>query len=379
MSGTSRDGVDIAFVEITGRFPCNTIRPIHAETVEYPQTLRAVLMFAPSELDSEKLAALDFALGEFYGKCVLQAMKRAGLEPGDVDVIGSHGQTIVHRPGGAKFGKKTVRFTLQIGSGAVIAQTTGVPTVSDFRSADVAVGGEGAPLVPVYDYVVLRSKTRSRVVLNIGGIANLTALPRGARLADIWSFDTGPGNCVLDVAVRLLTKGSLQYDEGGILASVGGADPATVERLLGHPYFKREPPKSTGWEDFGVEYTKQVIVDMIGGGVPRAYLISTLTGFVCRSIIDAIERFVEPRMEVEEVIVTGGGARNPRIMIGLQASLAAGVVDGEAHGIPSDAKEAIAFAYLAYLHLKRVPANVISQNAGLKPAILGALHPAAPG
>jgi anhydro-N-acetylmuramic acid kinase len=380
MSGTSRDGIDVALVEITGRFPDNRVRLLHAETVAYPRALRAVLAVPHRRLRVADVATLDFAVGWRFAHAALHAIKRAGLKPEDIAVIGSHGQTLVHLPGAVKVGREWVRSTLQVGNGAVIAAFTGIPTVCDLRSADIAVGGEGAPLVPIYDYVTLRCKALSRVALNIGGIANLTAIPKGAPPDKVICFDTGPGNCVLDVAAAIVTGGRLKYDKDGRLARRGEVDRRWVAEVLAHPYFKRRPPKSTGWEEFGEEFTSAIVRKMTRGrrkDGPR--VLRTLTEAVAESIAGAVSRFVAPAMRPDQVIVTGGGARNGFLMECLTRALVERfprivVGTGEAFGIDSDAKEACAFAYLAYLHLKGVPANLASQAAGLRPAVLGALY-----
>jgi anhydro-N-acetylmuramic acid kinase len=376
MSGTSRDGIDVAVIEIAGRFPTNRIKLLHAETSPYPRWLVRELTVPTGHLDAEKVTTLHFFLGEIFGKRVMKALESAGLDPEDVAVIGSHGQTLLHRPGGVKLKTNLVRSTLQIASGAVIAQVTGIDTVSDFRSADIAVGGEGAPLVPVFDYVALRSKTKSRVALNIGGIANLTALPKGGSIRDIWSFDTGPGNCMVDTAVRILTKDRLRCDRNGRMAKRGRVDRKMLAEILSHSYFKRKPPKSTGWGEFGQKYTEGIVWKMLAKRRSKQDILRTVTEATCESIAQAVTNLVYSRMEVDEVVVTGGGGHNPVIMDGIRGTLSGVRVDaGEAFGIFSDAKEAMAFAYLAYLNLKRIPGNVISQNDNLKPAVLGSLYP----
>lgn len=386
MSGTSRDGIDVAFVEITGRFPDNEIRLLYAETVPYPLWLRTELMPGAAHESATRLMALDFAVGQCFASAVLRAMKRARLTPADIDVIGSHGQTLLHAPGGARLGSKQIKGTLQVGRGSVIAQATGVPTVADFRSADIAVGGEGAPLVPIYDYVTLKSAAKSRIALNIGGIANLTALPRLCAPDEVICLDTGPGNCMLDVAARQLTRGKAEYDRNGAMARKGCLEARWLARILAHPYFKRRPPKSTGWEEFGESFTSRLVAKMRSrragrSGLARpADVMRTLTEAVAESIAMAVADFVAPRMWPDEVIVTGGGAKNAFLMEGLRRRLAtrfpAIVVEpGEAFGIDSDAKEACAFAYLAYLWLEGIPANLASQAAGLNPAVLGCLYP----
>jgi anhydro-N-acetylmuramic acid kinase len=352
--------------------------------VAYPRALRDALMIPHRGLTAADVATLDFAVGWRFALAALRAVGRAGLRPRDVSVIGSHGQTLVHLPGTVKLGRDRIRSTLQVGNGAVIAEVTGIPTVCDLRSADVAVGGEGAPLVPVYDYVTLRSRTRARVALNIGGIANLTAIPRGALPAGVICFDTGPGNCVLDLAARIVSGGRLRYDKGGRMARRGEVDRRRLAEVLSHPYFRRRPPKSTGWEEFGEEYTAAIVGKIRRGrrrDGPR--VLRTLTEAVAESIAGAISRFVAPAMRPEDVIVTGGGARNAFLMECLTRALAERfprivVGRGEDFGVDSDAKEACAFAYLAYLHVEGVPGNLASQAAGLRPVVLGSLYPGGP-
>ena len=397
MSGTSRDGVDVAIVKISGSFPSNKMKTLYAETYSYPPWLKALLHTPLKDLSLEDASGLDFLLGDLYAEYALRAIQSAGLEPDDVDAIGSHGQTLLHLPAGRKIGERIVRSTLQVGSGAVTAQKAGIMTVSDFRSADIAAGGEGAPLVPVYDYVLLRSSKKSCVALNIGGIANLTAIPKKARQDDVIAFDTGPGNCMMDTAVRLRAKdlsasdrdmapanagkGALAhvgsaaaFDRDGALARVGEVDDECVEEVLAHPYFARKPPKTTGWEDFGADYTRALVEAMAGRGRSTRDMLRTLTEITVATVANAIEDFVRPGMDVDEVIVTGGGSHNSMLMGLLKKRLPEIPVDiGEAHGIDSDAKEASAFAYLAYLRLEAIPANIVSQAAGLEPALLGSI------
>jgi len=378
MSGTSRDGADVAIVKISGDFPSNKIQQLYAETFGYPPWLKSLLLTPLKDLTVEDVSGLDFLLGEIYAEYALRAIQSAGLQPRDVEAIGSHGQTLLHLPGGRKLGEREVRSTLQAGSGPVIAQKTGVTTVSDFRSADMAAGGEGAPLVPVYDYAVLRSSKKSRLALNVGGIANLTAIPRKAKMEDVIAFDTGPGNCMIDSALRLRSGDASAFDRDGALARVGETDQECVDEVLSHPYFAREFPKTTGWEEFGEDHTRGLVEAMARRGRSTRDMVRTFTEITGLTIANAIEDFILPKMSVDEVIVTGGGSRNSMLMGLIKKRLPEIPVDiGEAYGIDSDAKEACAFAYLAYLHLEGIPANIVSQAAGLEPALLGSVsHPA---
>jgi len=375
MSGTSRDGIDVAVVKIDGKFPKNKIEPLHSESFEYPAPVRNLLMAQPEKLTAEHVAGLDFLLGRIFGESAARAIENAGLSPDKVDAIGSHGQTLLHFPRGRDLAGESVRSTLQVGSGAVVAKTAGITTVSDFRSADMAVGGEGAPLVPIFDYVTLRSSKHSRIALNIGGIANLTAIPKKADLGEIVAFDTGPGNCMIDTAVRMGADGNATFDRDGALARLGDADEECMQEVLSHPYFSRKPPKTTGWEEFGEAYTCTLVSSMTDRGRSLKDVVRTLTEIAGKTIADGIENFVRPKMPVDEIIVTGGGSHNTMLMGSLRRRLPEVTIEvGEAYGLSSDFKEACAFAYLAYLCLNDIPANIVSQAAGLDPAILGAIH-----
>jgi len=347
ISGTSRDGVDVAIVEISGRYPHCRIKLIHGETIPFPRWLRRRLLKPGDEFTALEIAALNFVLGEFFAQAVLKALAACRLKPQDIAVIGNHGQTLLHRPGGIRFGPRKVRATLQVGSGAVIEVLTGIPTVSDFRSADIAAGGEGAPLVPIFDFAILASRTKTRVALNIGGISNVTVLPKGRDITKVEGFDCGPGNCMIDFAVRYLTGGRKSYDVGGRLAQKGKPDADEISRILSHPYLDRKPPKSTGWNEFGEHFTLRSIRRMQKRGMSIADMISTLTQATVEAIAGSIRRFVLRRMAVDEIIVTGGGVHNPVIMAGLAQRLPeCRLLRGEDVGISSDWKEACAFAFL---------------------------------
>ncbi len=350
ISGTSRDGVDAAIIEIRDRFPRNRIRLVCAKTFPYPGWLKKVLAKPGERFSSEEIAALDFLLGEIFAQAALRLIKIARLKPEMIDVIGSHGQTILHKPRGIRLGRRRIRATLQVGSGTVIAALTGITTIFDFRTGDVALGGEGAPLVPIYDYVVLTSKTKTRLALNIGGISNVSVLPKGGKLSDVQAFDCGPGNCMIDIAVSYLTNGRKSYDRDGKIALEGRADGKEVARILSHPYFRRRPPKSTGWSEFGYDFTIKAVRRM-KRRMKTPDIIRTLTEATCKAILHSIRRFVLKSMPVDEVIVTGGGVHNPVIMACLSEGLSdCKILKGEDVGISSDWKEACAFAYLAYLH-----------------------------
>ncbi len=380
ISGTSRDAVDVAIVEISGDYPNNKVTEIFSQSFSFTSGIHKRLLNLSEKATIEEIAALDFLLGEIFASCVQKALRICDLKPSDVDVIGCHGQTVLHRSEGIRIGGRKVKATYQIGNGGVIANLTGIPTVSDFRCADIAAGGEGAPLVPILDYVLFSSKTKSRVAINIGGISNITVIPRGADPSRLLAFDCGPGNCMIDVAVRHLTSGNKKYDKDGRIAMGGEPDIWEVKRIMRHAYFSRRPPKSAGWFEFGEDFTLSSISRMERRGLGVSAIIRTLTEVTVEAIADSLERFVfahlkDEELPIDEVIVTGGGCRNPVIMRRLRERLEPiEVLVGEELGINSDTKEAIAFAYLAYLRLMEIPGNIVTQNYGGKPAVLGALY-----
>jgi len=306
---------------------------------------------------------MNFTLGELFASAALRLIAEAGLRPDEVDLIGSHGQTIWHEPKPVEAGGVISRSTLQIGEPAVIAERTGVVTVADFRVRDVAAGGQGAPLVPYFDYCLLRSDRKSRAVQNIGGIGNVTYLPAGCGLSQVLAFDTGPGNMIIDALCAQFF--GRPYDRDGEIAASGRVSPALLAELMAHPYLAERPPKTTGRELFGVQFARDLAERT---GLAPADLVATATAFTAHSIAGAYRRFLG---RVDEVIVGGGGARNPVLMRMLSEALPeAAVMTHEAVGIDSDAKEAIAFALLANDCILGLSTNVPGATGG-RPAILG--------
>jgi anhydro-N-acetylmuramic acid kinase len=374
MSGTSLDGVDAAIVDFEG----NTTdaldwRVVAFHTVPYSAEQRREIHTAIERGTAADLCRLHARLGEWLAAGALAVCERAGVARASVQLIGSHGQTVWHDPPSAA----ERGATLQLGCAATIAERTGTAVVSDFRSRDVAAGGEGAPLVPWADHVLFASADRRRVLQNIGGMANLTWLPPRGSASPVLAFDTGPGNALIDAAVELATRGADSYDRDGHWAKLGTIDEPLLAELLAHPFHARTPPKSTGREVFGRGMV-QSIVARLSPAAPEAWanLIVTLTAYTARSITDAIERWVLP-LGVDEVIITGGGARNPVLMQLLRARLAPiPVHDGAALGVDAEAKEAVAFAALAWAHVHGVPGNVPAATGARGTRILGSFTPA---
>jgi anhydro-N-acetylmuramic acid kinase len=383
ISGTSMDGIDAAIVNIeTGVHADDIAVVLEAfETTPYPAEVRtdlSALMASGgngrmSHAVVRDLCALNFAIGEAFASA---ALALAGGAAGSIDLIGSHGQTVYHLPdddGAIGF----ARSTLQIGEPAVIAERTGVTCVADFRVADIAAGGQGAPLVSYVDYLLLRDAFEDRAALNIGGIANLTVLPASAGLDQVRAFDIGPGNMLIDQAVSHFSDGRARYDERGAIAAGAEVCRPLFGWLASHPFFARRPPKTTGREAFGESYFRAVLEAASGFGATAEQTIATLTACTAQMIADAVPP------PIKRVIVSGGGARNDTLMSGLRSALAARTssppvvsFSGE-FGLPPDAKEAMAFAVLAHRTMLGRPANVPGATGAVRPVVLGKIVPGA--
>ena len=389
MSGTSADGIDVAVVEITGLGWKTRIRLLTFQSVAYPPAVRRrVLEIAGGEaVPASEISQMNFLLGELFAQACQTVCSRARIAMKRLALIGSHGQTIYHQSRESSFCGKAVRSTLQIGEPSVIAERTGVTTVGDFRPADIAAGGQGAPLVPFFDYLLYRHPRRGRVVLNIGGIANLTAIPARGEVREVIAFDTGPGNMLIDALATLATGGKQNYDSEGQLASQGNISDSLLRRLMRLSYFRLLPPKTSGREQFGKQFLERYFLNEFASsskGLRDA--IATATAFTAESIARGINHFVLPKFSVRECFVSGGGVKNLFLMQQLRERLMAGrgthapgshrysritIHPTESIGVPSDGKEAMAFAVLAYHTLRRQPSNLCSATGAHHPAILG--------
>lgn len=367
MSGTSLDGIDVAICMIEGTG--NTLRQhlIGFSDQPFDTALRSRLLAASSgELALRETFELQAQLGSQYADAITQAIASSGLSR--VDAVGLHGQTVYHAPNFVPAG-----ISVQLSGAATVAARTRAIVVDDFRSADIAVGGQGAPLVPYCDLALLHDSSRNRIALNLGGIANLTWLPRDAGSANLVAFDTGPANMLVDTAMRLLFDRN--YDESGEVASSGTVDHAWLEELVAsEPYFHRSPPKSTGRELFGEEKGRLLVSSAVARGIISADVIATLTALTARTVADA-SRMVSSGVTIDDVIVGGGGARNATMMRMIADELrGTRVVASDELGIPSDAKEAICFAILANEAICETPANVPSVTGARSHAVCGAIH-----
>lgn len=353
MSGTSLDGIDVAVVEI-GR----KIQTIGFHTEPYPAKVREqILAVSNRETHTAAISRLNFLLPQLYAKALARTPRSA-----EAELIGCHGQTIYHEGGGR------TPNTLQIGDGCVLAELTGRPVVSDFRPRDMAAGGQGAPLIPFVDYLLLAHRRLGRVALNIGGIANVTVIPAGEAAEDVTAFDTGPGNMVIDQLVTRFTEGRETFDRDGMRAAAGTPDTKLLKALLGEAYYRRKPPKSAGREQYGSEF----VARLLGAGLTPNDAIATATALTAVTIAQAVERFAAPKMAVDELIVSGGGARNPQMMGLLAAYLPKTRVTTTAEfGIDVDAKEAVGFAILAHQTWRGKAGNLPSATGARRAVVLG--------
>lgn len=377
MSGTSADGIDVALARITGAPPSLSAKFEAHHHARFPARVReAILRLANGgPTTTAEISQLNALLGEEFGAAAMAACKRWGVPLAKISLIGSHGQTVFHQGIAGNFlGSRRIASTLQIGEPSAIAARTGIMTIGDFRPADIAAGGQGAPLVPFVDYVLYRDVRRGRVALNIGGIANLTVIPRAAKPGDVFAFDTGPGNMIVDALVESATRGRAHYDSDAKIAMRGEVILELLERLMREPYLRKAPPKTAGREQFGRAYAEKLMAWGKRHRTRMEDLVRTATVFTSLSIGDALRRLVFPRTRIDHLIVAGGGARNPLMMAQLAAVLPEiEIVPSSRFGVPSEAKEAFAFAVLAYEAFHGRANNLPSATGAKRAAVMGKL------
>ncbi len=372
ISGTSMDGIDAALVRISAAATQPRVRLLAFDALPYSKLVRqTILRIATGEpTTAGEISQLNFLLGELFAEAALRVCKKAGVSPSRLAAIGSHGQTIYHQGEPTREGGRSITSTLQIAEPSVIAERTGAPVVADFRTADMAAGGQGAPLVPMVDYLLLRLARTGTVALNIGGIANFTVIPASAKQEQVFGFDTGPGNMIIDGLVRCFTKGRKGYDGGGRWAARGRVVEPLLDRLLRLPFFAQQPPKSAGREQFGQNLLQQFFLKR--RNARQADLLRTATELTARTIADALERFVLGRIAVHRLIISGGGAHNRLLVARLGELLPRLHVHlSDECGLDVDAKEAIAFALLADRTMHGLPGNLPSVTGARRPVVLG--------
>jgi anhydro-N-acetylmuramic acid kinase len=381
MSGTSADGIDVALARVSGAPPRVRSRLLAHAAINYPPAIRREILRVAEQqpITAGELSQLNFRMGAVFADAALAACRKFHVAPYRIALIGSHGQTIFHQGAPVKYLGARTASTLQIGEPSVIASRMGITTVGDFRPADMAVGGQGAPLVPYADYLLYRDAKIGRASLNLGGIANVTVIPAAGQPSDLFAFDTGPANMLIDALVAHFTKGRQRFDKNAQLAATGRSIPAILDELLRDPYLKKAPPKSTGREYFGRNYTERLLALGRKHRAKPNDLIRAATIFTALSVVDAFHRFVLPKHKIEQLIVSGGGAKNPLVLAQIAAALPGiEIVPSSQLGVPEDAKEAYAFALLAYETFHQRPSNLPSATGAHRPAILGKICYAAP-
>jgi anhydro-N-acetylmuramic acid kinase len=374
MSGTSADAIDVALAKISGAPPHLSAQLLNHASINLPQIIRKEILRVAEQqpISAGDLSQLNFRLGEIFAAAALTACKRFRISTKQIALIGSHGQTIFHQGKPVPYLGRPTASTLQIGEASIIAVRTGITTVADFRPADIAQGGQGAPLVPYADYLLYCHPRLGRVSLNLGGIANITVLPPNAKPSQVFAFDTGPANMLIDALVQHFTHGRQRYDKNAALAQAGRAISALVNELMKDPYLRLAPPKSTGREYYGRSYVKKLLAAGRRHRAKPTDLIRAATIFTALSIVDALHRFVLPKHKIHQLIVSGGGARNPLVIAQLAAALPQiEIVPSAQLGVPEEAKEAFAFALMAYETFHQRPANLPSATGAQAPAILG--------
>ncbi len=393
MSGTSTDGISACLVEITPLISATArheprrlrVEVLTHENNPYEPFFREEILeiVHPTKADvaaTERLAWINVQLGYRLAEAAKSIAKKASTPLHNIDLIGSHGHTFFHCPKPRPMGNSPNRgginlsTTLQLGEPSVIAYETGVTTVADFRMADVAAGGSGAPLVPYVDYLLFQDPVKGIALQNIGGIANVTFLPPSGGLDDIIAFDTGPGNMVIDRLVYHITNGKQSFDEGGALAQSGQVDQALLSALMDHPFLQKPPPKSTGREEFGHHFADNLLKK--AGPGSALSLLTTATAFTAKSIAEGYKRFIMPHHMIHEIILYGGGTKNHTLINLLREYLPSVTISSiEELGIPTQAKEPMSFAVLAYEALVGRSSNVPRATGARDRVILGKIAP----
>ncbi len=378
MSGTSCDGIDACLVKITGNGLSIKADIIGFETYPYENEIRKSILEASCKETGtvDKICQLNFTLGKLFADAARKIAEKLSVPLSEIDIVGSHGQTVYHVSSLKESNDKGVRSTLQIGEPSVIAQETGVTTIADFRTRDIAAGGEGAPLVPYADFILFGRDGVGRAIQNIGGISNVTFLPAACNISEVIAFDNGPGNMIIDRFAEIITDGRLKYDKNGELASKGKLNNDLLERLCSHPYLSKPLPKSTGREDFGVLFSDELYKELKQDKIDVYDAIATITAFTAKSISDSYRKFIQPCYKIDEVIISGGGVSNPVLFQFLKDYLIdINVSTVDDFGIPTGAKEALAFAILANETVSGNPCNVPSATGAKESVVLGKIIP----
>ncbi|NIA30089.1 MAG: anhydro-N-acetylmuramic acid kinase [Actinobacteria bacterium] len=370
MSGTSADGIDAALVRVRGHGRQTHLELLAFRMIPFSKKVskKIIEIASSSHVPVDELVRLNFYLGEAFAESAQSIAHDVGIPIGQIDLIGSHGQTIRHLPDLHLFLDKKISATLQIGDPSVIAKKTGVVTVGDFRPGDMAVGGQGAPLVPIFDFIIFRAERKNRILLNIGGIANITGLPKGCTIDDVIAFDTGPGNMLIDAYCK--NHFSMDFDKNGDIAGSGTICDEMLRELLSDKYFRLLPPKSTGREFFGEKFLHRIEALAKKYHVNERDTLATITALTSKSIAQSLKEFIP--YHIDELIVSGGGVENKTLMQGLKDEVPQSrVLLSDDFGIPADAKEAICFAVLANETISGGFGNCPGATGAEKATVLG--------
>jgi len=377
MSGTSADGVSTVIVKLKGNWTETKFKIIHYRTKKYPEKIRKEIfkIFQPETGKVDNICMMNFVLGEIFAEAALETIDEAGLKRTEIDFIASHGQTIHHMPKMKKIYTYMARSTLQIGEPSIIAERTGILTIADFRPRDIAAGGEGAPISAYADYILFRSKTKSRAVQNIGGIANVTYIPRNSKPEGIIAFDTGPGNMMIDGIIEYLTRGKMTFDENGKIAARGKVNCKLLEYLMEHPYLKRKPPKTTGRREFGRKYIIKVVKRAEKMNLNLEDILATITKYTAKTIAESYRRYL-PEIP-DETIIGGGGSHNKTLMKMLEEEIGdeTRIFRHEDFGIPAQAKEPLILTILANEAIHGHFNNIPSATGAKRKVLMGKIIP----
>ncbi|MCX8184507.1 MAG: anhydro-N-acetylmuramic acid kinase [Sulfolobales archaeon] len=374
ISGTSADGVDVVVVDLENHGRSIKWRFISKGVVPYPLEMKKRILLSSEVGSVEDVCILNYAVGRFFARAIATVLEDSGINPSEVDAIGSHGQTVYHMSEYVSIENIVTRCTLQLGNLSVIAEDTGVITVGDFRSRDIAAGGQGAPIIAYVDWALLTSNNTGRLIQNIGGIANVTVLPPNADLSEVYAFDTGPGNMVIDEVMRILY--GVEFDLNGSEAMDGNVSPKLLNELMAHDFIYSPPPKTAGRREFGRRFTEYAIKKGLSLGLSKKDIVATISMFTVKSIVYNYDKYVLKNSEKKfsEVVLGGGGTRNRFIVRELEKELkkrGLKLLSHEELGIDSKYKEALGMAVLAHETLSGISNNVPKATGALKQVVMG--------
>lgn len=376
MSGTSTDGIDVALIKIKGSRLKTELKVVAFDSFPFPEKVRKEIfqIYPPNQVNVEEIARISNLISEIQAESIIKLVSKSGCRLDEIDLISMYGLTLYHEPPDRR--KKLISKHLEIGEPAIVMERTGITTLSDLRMQDIAVGGEGCPLVPYADWILYCDKNIGRAVQNIGGIGNVTGIPPSAKLDDLIAFDTGPGNMIVDGLVKFFSNGREKFDRNGRLAAQGTVNQKLLDLLMGNAFIKKVPPKSTGRELFGEQYCKWLLEQANEMRIAKNDLLATATAFTAESIAYSYRRFLFPHFDIDQIILGGGGAKNSTLVNMIRERLAPiKVFVSEDFGLKSEAKEAVSWAILGNEVIQGKTCNVPSATGANRGVLLGKLLP----